>query len=304
EFKTRHIPGLQNTTADALNRLEMSRDYYLKQEVFNQALIDLGFQVVVDDFGNRMNKRLNNINQDSERQCGGNANCTQMEGINMVRDVEKHVEEESSSMTSGPSSGARGDYDKQSIEETTSRSVGSTLGDKHAEGEQLFRKIASYVGLEEHTVMNIINSLSPETWRKRRSGMHLFSNYIKEKQVPMEQIVSKNADVLLSNALTWRELQGGNHMLEDLRKKKTRVGMVLSMFSSQNNVSQSPIIATLSKRLELDREQKSKYAVVLNLQMLLDYRVVEKSIRRTFLHTHRRKFGQLAFMIGCLFITK
>ncbi|KAA6355110.1 MAG: hypothetical protein EZS28_049363, partial [Streblomastix strix] len=181
------------------------------------------------------NKYIKIINKDSERRCGGNADCTQMEGINMVRDVEEHVEEESNSWTSEPSSGARGDYDKQSIEETTSRSVGSTLGDKHAEGEQLFRQIASYVGLEEHTVMNIINSLSPETWRKRRAGMHLFSNYVKEKQVPMEQIVSKKADVLLSNALTWRELQGGDHMLEDLRKMKTHVGMVLSMFSSQDN---------------------------------------------------------------------
>ncbi|KAA6358461.1 MAG: hypothetical protein EZS28_046012, partial [Streblomastix strix] len=228
------------------------------------------------------NNDIKNIIQDSERQCGGNANCTQMEGINMVRDVEEHVEEESSSGTCEPSSGARGDYDKQSIEETTSRSVGSTLGDKHAEGEQLFRQIASYVGLEEHTVMNIINSLSPETWRKRRAGMHLFSNYVKEKQVPMEQIVSKKADVLLSNALTWRELQGGDHMLEDLRKMKTHVGMVLSMFSSQDNVGQSPIIAALSNRLELDREQKSKYAVVWNLQMLLDY------VRRTGLGSGRQ----------------
>ncbi|KAA6360192.1 MAG: hypothetical protein EZS28_044281, partial [Streblomastix strix] len=87
---------------------------------------------------------------------------------------------------------------------------------------------------------------------------------------------------IISNALTWRELQGGNHMLEDLRKIKTHDGMVLSMFSSQDNVGQSPIIATLSKRLELDREQKSKYAVVWNLQMLLDY------VRRTGLGSGRQ----------------
>ncbi|KAA6377205.1 MAG: hypothetical protein EZS28_027268 [Streblomastix strix] len=130
--------------------------------------------------------------------------------------------------------------------------------------------------------MNIINSLSPETQHKRRAGMHLFNNYLKEKQVPMEQIVLKKADVLLSNALTWRELQGGNHMLEDLRKMKTHVGMVLSMFSSQDNVGQSPIIIELSKRLKLDREQKSKYAVILNLQMLLDY------VRRTGLGSGRQ----------------
>ncbi|KAA6372647.1 MAG: hypothetical protein EZS28_031827 [Streblomastix strix] len=220
-------------------------------------------------------KDIKNINQVSERQSSGNADCTQMEGINMVRDVEEHVEEESSSGSSEPSSRARGDYDKQSIEETTSRSVGSKLGDRKAEGEQLLRQIASYVGLEEHTVMNIINSFNPETQGKRRAGILLLSNYVKEKQIPMEQILSKKADILLSNALTWREPQGGNHMLEDLRKIKTHVGMVLSMFSSQVNVGKSPIIIALQKRLELDREQKSKYAVVWNLQMSLDY------VRRT-----------------------
>ncbi|KAA6367460.1 MAG: hypothetical protein EZS28_037012, partial [Streblomastix strix] len=55
------------------------------------------------------NNDIRNINKDSERWCRGNADCAQMEGINMGRDVDEHVEEENNSGTSEPSSRVSGE---------------------------------------------------------------------------------------------------------------------------------------------------------------------------------------------------
>jgi hypothetical protein len=44
-------------------------------------------------------------------------------------------------------------------------------------------------------------------------------------------------DVLLSNALTWREKKGGKRALEEMRKLKTHIGVALSMFSDIRDVA-------------------------------------------------------------------
>jgi hypothetical protein len=96
--------------------------------------------------------------------------------------------------------------------------------------------MAGYVGLEGESVNNLIKSLSQETWRKRRAGLHLFNDYMLEKNINVETVLRGRAEVILSNCLSWREMRGGKGVLEDLRKIRTHVGVALSMFSESRNV--------------------------------------------------------------------
>jgi hypothetical protein len=52
----------------------------------------------------------------------------------------------------------------------------------------------------------------------------------------LDEIVGKKADVVLANALTWREKKGGKLMLEELRKKITHIGVVLRIFANSGNI--------------------------------------------------------------------
>jgi ribonuclease HI len=54
-----HIPGIQNTTADALSRLSRSGDYALSPQVFQHMCVTMGMQPTVDLFATRWNTKLN-----------------------------------------------------------------------------------------------------------------------------------------------------------------------------------------------------------------------------------------------------
>ncbi|KAA6371802.1 MAG: hypothetical protein EZS28_032669 [Streblomastix strix] len=128
-----------------------------------------------------------------------------------------------------------------------------------------------YIGLEDEAMSNIILSTSQETWRKRRAGLHLFSEYMEEKKLGIRNILTGRADVLQANSLSWMEKKSGKSLLQNMRKMKTHTGVALSMFSETCNVSQSPIIQANVKRLNLDKEQKSKYQSIWNLNKLISF---------------------------------
>ncbi|KAA6397633.1 MAG: hypothetical protein EZS28_006842 [Streblomastix strix] len=112
---------------------------------------------------------------------------------------------------------------------------GRTMTDKHLEGEQLFKRMAKYIGLDSETIKNIINAIIHETWRKRHAGLHLFNKYLNEKKLELSDILNQRADVVLANSLTWREKQEEKSKLEDLTKMRTHVGIALSMFSEYSD---------------------------------------------------------------------
>jgi hypothetical protein len=53
----KHIPGVQNTLADSLSRLDRAGDYELKQEFYQKGLQTLGLYPTVDCFANKNNTK-------------------------------------------------------------------------------------------------------------------------------------------------------------------------------------------------------------------------------------------------------
>jgi hypothetical protein len=53
-----HIPGVDNGDVDCLSRMEVTGDYALKEEIFNQALSIIGVRPTIDLFAHCLNNRL------------------------------------------------------------------------------------------------------------------------------------------------------------------------------------------------------------------------------------------------------
>jgi hypothetical protein len=56
-MKSTHIPGIQNTIADALSRLDTTGDYELRQEIYQHGIQTLGVTPSVDCFANINNRK-------------------------------------------------------------------------------------------------------------------------------------------------------------------------------------------------------------------------------------------------------
>ena len=52
-----HVPGIQNTLADALSRMDLVGDYQLKLNVYKQAIRSLGLNPTIDVFANSSNNK-------------------------------------------------------------------------------------------------------------------------------------------------------------------------------------------------------------------------------------------------------
>ncbi|KAA6368062.1 MAG: hypothetical protein EZS28_036413, partial [Streblomastix strix] len=211
------------------------------------------------------------ISKDGEGQ-GISGDCgSDVERIVMDELSESDVSEESGTRIGGADPEAGKVNGRQSTSETTTRKNGRSSNDKHSKGDDLFRSMAGFIGLEDDTLVNLIGSLGGENWRKRRVGLHLFGEYVEERGLMLEDILGKKADVVLANALTWRVAKGDIKAKEDLRKIKTPVDMALGMFASSGNVLQSPIVMAVARNLELERGGNAKYPTVWRIGRQFDY---------------------------------
>ncbi|KAA6374417.1 MAG: hypothetical protein EZS28_030054, partial [Streblomastix strix] len=91
--------------------------------------------------------------------------------------------------------------------------------------EEVLEKGKTIVDLNIHLPSDKIKA---EIWRKKRAGLHIFSNYIFKKKLELPDILNKRADVILANCLTLREKQERKSKLEELRKIRIHVGVALN----------------------------------------------------------------------------
>ncbi|KAA6386029.1 MAG: hypothetical protein EZS28_018442, partial [Streblomastix strix] len=127
---------------------------------------------------------------------------------------------------------------------------GSASSDKHSKGQDLFRQMAGFIGLDDDTVVNLIG---------------------KERGLKRENILRKKADVVLGKTLTQSATTGGVKEKKDLRKIKSHVGMALGMFAKSGNVLQPQIIVVVVRNLELERSGNAKYQTVWSIGKLSDH---------------------------------
>ncbi|KAA6387790.1 MAG: hypothetical protein EZS28_016683 [Streblomastix strix] len=95
-----------------------------------------------------------------------------------------------------------GTDDGGSSTSVASREDECSAPDKHAGGEKLFREMGRSVGIEDETLNNVIQSVSGETWRKRRAGLHLFLDNMNSKKLHIVDILHGRSDIILAKALT------------------------------------------------------------------------------------------------------
>ncbi|KAA6396656.1 MAG: hypothetical protein EZS28_007820, partial [Streblomastix strix] len=175
---------------------------------------------------------------------------------------------ESGSMSNGTRNG-------KTYESTTpkasARKPFSSIDDKYADGELLYRKLAELSGLNEVTIGQLISESNWKTWRKRRAGLSLMHQYMKLNNISPETILNDRPDVHVVNALAWINDKGGKSRKSNLVSLKTHTSAVLAQFSSMPRISDSPLIKNFSRCLNLNIESKARYAVIWEIKILLNH---------------------------------
>ncbi|KAA6387789.1 MAG: hypothetical protein EZS28_016682 [Streblomastix strix] len=85
-------------------------------------------------------------------------------------------------------------------------------------------------------------------------------------------------------------------MLEEIRKMKTHAGVAFSMFSDVNNINQYPVVQAIVKGLGLERQTKSKYNSVRNLNLLTKF--IMRSSLGTARDLMRRTMGLIVAFLA------
>ncbi|KAA6395487.1 MAG: hypothetical protein EZS28_008986 [Streblomastix strix] len=219
--------------------------------------------------------------EDIEKDFGRQSNCTcdppTMERLNMERAVETVNCQSDNIGEVGNDSDTWSDDDSESTETSTGRAPRSK-DDRHWPGEMLFRRMLESTGLQNQSIDVVIGSMSTETWRKRRAGIHILNDFLEEQKISLEQLRQMRADVTLVNALTWRNNKGGNKCLQDLRKLKKHGGIALAMFYNTDDVSKLPLVVSAAKKFELAIKSKAKYTTMWDLDILLSYMVKQDKL--------------------------
>ncbi|KAA6367582.1 MAG: hypothetical protein EZS28_036891, partial [Streblomastix strix] len=171
---------------------------------------------------------------------------------------------------SGSDTETGSDNDSENIETTFGRPF-SSKDDRHASGQQLLRRMLESTGLLKDAIETVIGSMSAETWRKRRAGIHILNELMLDENLSLEQMKGMRADVILVNALTWRNIKGGTKCLQDLRKLKMHGGIALGMLFDTEDVSKHPLVNATAKRFEFAIQNKSKYTTMWDLDILLSH---------------------------------
>ncbi|KAA6377262.1 MAG: hypothetical protein EZS28_027210 [Streblomastix strix] len=87
--------------------------------------------------------------------------------------------------------------------ETTTRKPFCSTSVKYSAGEQLYRELAQLAGLDLQVIQLMIDKSNWETWRKRRQGLTLMSQYIKLRNIKSEQLIAERPDIHVVNAMAW-----------------------------------------------------------------------------------------------------
>ncbi|KAA6373434.1 MAG: hypothetical protein EZS28_031040 [Streblomastix strix] len=132
------------------------------------------------------------------------------------------------------------------------------------------------IGLGKDAIESMIGSMCTETWRKRRAGIHILNEFILDKNISLEQMKRMRANVILVNALTWRNTKGGTKCLQYLRKLKMHGVIALVMLPNTEEIGKHPLVNAAAKKFELAIQSKSKYTTIWDLDILLVHIVKQK----------------------------
>ncbi|KAA6364691.1 MAG: hypothetical protein EZS28_039783 [Streblomastix strix] len=296
---TVHIPDKENTQADALSRLSWRGDYKVKPEILQPALATVGINPTLDVFAHRTTKQCarycspqedqravardaftipwnerditssSSDRSDSKRNLkaqkrlsSGSSDITQMGSIQISNNATTDSKPNKSGSISSDFIG-RQINDQIETKATTRRDRTST--DKYAEGESLYRQLASQSGLDDNAIDELIKATTFETWRKRRCGLTLLANYMKAETKDVSIFMGDKPDVELINALTWVKSNGGPKFRQKLKNMRMHCCATLSQFPKMPDISKYPLINAFFKRFKSPNYCQSKISNYLEL---------------------------------------
>ncbi|KAA6404257.1 MAG: hypothetical protein EZS28_000215 [Streblomastix strix] len=283
-----HLPGLENSTADALSRLSWIGDYQINPILLNEALHQINFQPMLDAFAHKTNKQLKRYCSPQEDNKAIARNALNIPWTNellllhppiglipkvILKIIRDQVETvlilpRCNTKTIRSSSNQRKDNERTLKTTTRNHRNGKH---KYKEGEQLYRELAELTRLDSTAIDQLIASINPETWRKRRAGLTPLANYLKQNNIITSTLLDNKPDVELVNALAWHKDRGGPKLQKRMKNMKMHCGVVLSQFSQMNDINNSSLVKTYYKGQVLSIQSQPRFPTIWNLQILFSY---------------------------------
>ncbi|KAA6369382.1 MAG: hypothetical protein EZS28_035091, partial [Streblomastix strix] len=165
----------------------------------------------------------------------------------------------------------RGQINAQTPTQTPARKPYCSSNDKYANGEQLFRSLASKSGLSMQSIEQLITNSNWETWRKRRQGLSIMADYMRINDIEIDELMNDRPDVHIVNAMAWANDMGGKNRKSKIISLKTHTSTALSQFSKMTKISDSLLIRNFSRCLNLITESKARYDVIWDIEILFNY---------------------------------
>ncbi|KAA6389875.1 MAG: hypothetical protein EZS28_014598 [Streblomastix strix] len=225
-IQTEHLPGLLNTTADALSRLCWIGDYIINPYLLLEVLHLIDFRPTLDAFVHRTNKQLDRYCslQEDRKVFAINAMNIPWRGeelllhpqIGLILKVIQKLIKDKAAVPTLPRCNSRPIGISPNLRQVNERRTETPNRnnradkDKYRDGEQLYRQLAESTNLSQIAFETLIADQNIETWRKRRAELTSLAQYIKEKGISAKKdLLNIQSYFELVNAQSWYKSRGG-----------------------------------------------------------------------------------------------
>ncbi|KAA6380259.1 MAG: putative reverse transcriptase [Streblomastix strix] len=257
---TKHLPGLENSTADALSRLSWIGDYQINPVLLNEALQQINFQPKLDAFAHKTNKQLKRY-------------CSPYEDNKTITRNALNIPWTSKLLLLHPPIGL------------IPTIIQKTIGDQVEtvlilprwclyKYRTMLPPIQNQITLGQSDQV-LIKGMAMKELQKLLPGiMEMVKINTKKESYYIENLQNQQSnkpDVELVNALAWYQKRGGQKLQQRKKKMKMYCGDVLSQFSQMNDINNSSLVKTYSKGQGLLIQSKLRFPTICNLQILFNY---------------------------------
>ncbi|KAA6358724.1 MAG: hypothetical protein EZS28_045749, partial [Streblomastix strix] len=110
-----------------------------------------------------------------------------------------------------------------------------------------------------------------DIWSKRRQGVSIMADYMKINDIKFDYLLNNSPEIHIVNAMTWVNDMGGKNRMSKIISHKTHTSTTLSQFFKMAKISDSPLIRSLSRCLNLNAELEARCDAIWNIERLFNY---------------------------------
>ncbi|KAA6382584.1 MAG: hypothetical protein EZS28_021889 [Streblomastix strix] len=97
------------------------------------------------------------------------------------------------------------------------------------------------------------------------------AEFMKESNITIDMLLFERPDIHIINALCWINEQRGKKRKSKLLLLKTHMNSTLTQFSNMPNISDSPLIKSFIRCINLNTDSKARYNVIWDIDILFKY---------------------------------